>query len=102
MNRLILIGNGFDLAQGLKTKYEHFINDYWDKKVEALHELYHKNLCLYHGSSLSQRIFEDNDILIKDIEYRIYTPLNKISNKKGYENFNAIILSIIGKQNNSY
>ena len=30
MNRLVLIGNGFDLAHGLKTKYEHFIDWYWE------------------------------------------------------------------------
>jgi hypothetical protein len=29
MNRLILIGNGFDLAHGLKTKYAEFIEWYW-------------------------------------------------------------------------
>jgi hypothetical protein len=29
MNRIILIGNGFDLAHGLKTSYKDFINDYW-------------------------------------------------------------------------
>ena len=28
MNRLVLIGNGFDLAHGLKTRYEDFINWY--------------------------------------------------------------------------
>ena len=30
MNRLVLIGNGFDLAHGLKTRYEHFIEWYWE------------------------------------------------------------------------
>lgn len=30
MNRLVLIGNGFDLAHGLKTSYKDFINWYWD------------------------------------------------------------------------
>lgn len=30
MNRLVLIGNGFDLAHGLKTSYEDFINWYWE------------------------------------------------------------------------
>ena len=29
MNRLILIGNGFDLAHGLKTSYADFIDWYW-------------------------------------------------------------------------
>lgn len=31
MNRLILIGNGFDLAHNLKTGYKDFINWYWEK-----------------------------------------------------------------------
>lgn len=31
MNRIILIGNGFDLAHGLCTKYEDFINWYWEQ-----------------------------------------------------------------------
>ena len=30
MNRIILIGNGFDLAHGLPTSYGDFINQYWD------------------------------------------------------------------------
>lgn len=29
MNKIILIGNGFDLAHGLKTSYEDFIYWYW-------------------------------------------------------------------------
>lgn len=35
MNRLVLIGNGFDLAHGLKTKYEDFINWYWERRVDG-------------------------------------------------------------------
>lgn len=31
MNRIILIGNGFDLAHGLKTSYADFIDWYWAK-----------------------------------------------------------------------
>ena len=33
MNRIILIGNGFDLAHGLPTRYEDFINWYWEQWV---------------------------------------------------------------------
>lgn len=29
MNRIVLIGNGFDLAHGLKTSYRDFANNYW-------------------------------------------------------------------------
>ena len=36
MNRLILIGNGFDLAHGLKTKYENFIDWYWVNRMKSL------------------------------------------------------------------
>ena len=31
MNRLVLIGNGFDLAHGLKTSYKDFISWYWNQ-----------------------------------------------------------------------
>ena len=31
MNRIVLIGNGFDLAHGLKTSYADFINWYWEQ-----------------------------------------------------------------------
>lgn len=36
MNRLIIIGNGFDLAHGLKTSYKNFIEWYWDCVRDAL------------------------------------------------------------------
>ena len=31
MNRIILVGNGFDLAHNLRTSYKHFIEWYWDE-----------------------------------------------------------------------
>ena len=36
MNRLIIIGNGFDLAHGLKTSYMDFINWYWEQRLTAM------------------------------------------------------------------
>ena len=36
MNRLVLIGNGFDLAHGLKTSYKDFINWYWDQRLHSI------------------------------------------------------------------
>lgn len=35
MNRLVIIGNGFDIAHGLKTSYIDFINWYWDERVKS-------------------------------------------------------------------
>jgi hypothetical protein len=40
MNRLVLIGNGFDLAHGLNTKYEHFIDWYWDCRFNSLRKCF--------------------------------------------------------------
>ena len=36
MNRIILIGNGFDLAHGLETSYTHFIDWFWKKEIEKI------------------------------------------------------------------
>ena len=36
MNRIILIGNGFDLAYGLKTSYADFIDWYWEQRINTL------------------------------------------------------------------
>jgi hypothetical protein len=34
MNRLVIIGNGFDLAHGLPTSYKNFIDDYWGNVIQ--------------------------------------------------------------------
>jgi len=52
MNRIILIGNGFDLAHGLRTKYENFLDDYWRKKSDKI-------------AKESSFEYEDNDIRIQ-------------------------------------
>ena len=71
MNRIIIVGNGFDLAHNLKTKYEDFINWYWSKWLKLLNnsiyqfeedELFKigvKNksdcLCNYFSSNICQK-----------------------------------------------
>ena len=40
LKAIIFIGNGFDLAHGLKTRYEDFINWYWTKRVKEFRELF--------------------------------------------------------------
>jgi hypothetical protein len=67
MNRLVIIGNGFDLAHGLPTSYRNFIDDFWknfkDKckseeyqKLISTHDLYNG---YYNGSN---RIENFNDL----------------------------------------
>ncbi len=40
MNRIILIGNGFDLAHGLSTRYEDFVTWYWVQWWDKLRMCY--------------------------------------------------------------
>jgi hypothetical protein len=35
-NKLIIVGNGFDLAHGLKTSYKDFIDDFWEKEKQKV------------------------------------------------------------------
>ena len=37
MNRIILIGNGFDLAHDLPTKYTDFLEWYWKENLKSMH-----------------------------------------------------------------
>lgn len=40
MNRLVLIGNGFDLAHKLPTSYQDFIDWYWDGRFSYLKDCF--------------------------------------------------------------
>lgn len=36
MNRVIVIGNGFDKAHGLKTGYRDFFDNYWETVISKI------------------------------------------------------------------
>lgn len=55
MNRIILIGNGFDLAHGLPTSYKNFIDHYWKKWGERLQGGYLGNELTDNLCSISQK-----------------------------------------------
>ena len=40
MNRIVVIGNGFDKAHGLATGYKDFIDDYWTKFGNGIYQKY--------------------------------------------------------------
>ncbi len=56
MNRLFIIGNGFDLAQGLPTSYNHFIDDFWINLKAR-----------YKEEAIKKLVFvsESNDVFLK-------------------------------------
>jgi hypothetical protein len=61
MNRIILIGNGFDLAHGLKTSYKDFIDDFWEKEKEYVSSRFHSGIFADNG----YYIYNDDFIEIK-------------------------------------
>ncbi|MFR3371811.1 MAG: AbiH family protein, partial [Clostridioides difficile] len=62
MNRLILIGNGFDLAHGMKTNYKDFIEHLWFGIYKDLENEARKGAVRYTSES---RIFRDSNNLVE-------------------------------------
>ena len=90
MNRIILIGNGFDLAHGLKTNYNDFINAFWEKEKQILLNSSGNNDEEYNF------IYEDKYLLFKT-NHVISTLISSIKNKDlfGYKWFEKIFFSCI-------
>ena len=57
MNRLVIIGNGFDMAHGLKTSYMDFINWYWEQRLSALLTENTSNCTPYKPKSVIRKSF---------------------------------------------
>lgn len=70
MNRLILIGNGFDLAHGLKTSYKDFIFWYLDS-------------CFNNAGIYETTSFEDEFVYVKVLDHYRLMNLGQISREKG-------------------
>ena len=80
MNRLVIIGNGFDLANGLPTSYRDFIDDFW------------KNLEEYYNYDLVKRIIYFN---IKHRDFKDYYCYNL----KSYDDFVNRMIDNSNKKN---
>lgn len=65
MNKIVLIGNGFDLAHGMKTSYNDFIDDF---ESEIKNTFYHKSL--NHNES-----DDYSDVSVNE-SYKYYEPSN--------------------------
>ena len=85
MNRIILIGNGFDLAHGIKTSYNHFLKDYWENTIAQLQNAVTRNIT-------SEGIpFENEDIRVDKIygPYGATTKINATNFEDLFENFKS-------------
>jgi hypothetical protein len=82
MNRIILIGNGFDLAHNLKTSYKSFIDAYWKKKKEAFTKLYQEERITH---------YEDEDIVVNNIVWWVSVFDKNREQLYGYKSFVDLI-----------
>ena len=84
MNRIIIIGNGFDLAHGLKTSYRNFIDWYWKK--------WEKIICDSQDNKLTFKddlcTFEFNHVHGEMYQHKNFINRQKFSN--GIEFFNTL------------
>ena len=76
MNRIVLIGNGFDLAHGLKTSYKDFIDWYWkdwgEKLLHGLNKTETDGLCSF---KLKENINLSNWAYVWGFYYQRKNPL---------------------------
>ena len=93
MNRIILIGNGFDLAHNLPTGFNHFLDYYWNKTLNKI------------KSSEPFSRYEDDDIVIDKIPMKWQDESNYDSIKITIENnrtdlrFKNLLLKRISEHN---
>lgn len=59
MNRIIVIGNGFDKAHGLKTGYRDFIDSYWTDFLEHINGSHWRHIAQRWGVLSSPNSYED-------------------------------------------
>ena len=98
MNRIILIGNGFDLAHGLKTSYKNFIDDFWEKKLSLFIKAHTEKQFRSLSNGIPQispsylYAYEDEDIFINISDYRNTLPLEIITQDiSGSDKFNSFV-----------
>ena len=71
MNKLILIGNGFDLAHGLPTSYTDFINDFW-KNIHLNYKESEYQEIIHFDEKYSRILnFKKKTLCFKDFEENI-------------------------------
>jgi hypothetical protein len=88
INKLFLIGNGFDLAHGSKTSYKDFIDDFWEKekiKVQTSNQFF---LDKENGNY----VYDDEILNMQTPRILSELPNEYISqNEKGYQWFKYLI-----------
>ena len=103
MNRVILIGNGFDLAHGLNTKYNDFIDDYWERKSELFLKLYREGNLKFRTQGTDPLFdYAEIDIIITNLRYNPNLQIIDEPERKGYERFHYLTMGIPATQKRTF
>lgn len=82
MNKLVIIGNGFDLAHGLPTSYSDFINWYWRDILNNIPSIFHSH---FKNDLIEiQLLFKETsleDASSEFIDVNCYTELKEFTTK---------------------
>lgn len=69
MNRLIIVGNGFDLAHGLPTSYGSFLDFIWQNLPEIKNNVLFKNLFNINFDHLRLESFDNYDVFCSKLKF---------------------------------
>lgn len=94
MNRVIIIGNGFDKAHGLATGYRDFIDNYWTNVSGHIFDGYKRWLAEHWGSINDPSPYEDEFVLFevfRDKQHKTPEPSYPQSYSTPYDEVRGLI-----------
>lgn len=111
MNRLVIIGNGFDLAHGLPTSYRDFIDDYWanlnyhlNNSLIILHDDLNydkkkvKNFDTFLNEIKNSILVKSEDEEVHVVGGRVFVYNSKLRKKEDYFKFKNTFFENINKK----
>lgn len=101
MNRLIIIGNGFDLAHGLPTGYCDFIEDYWRNVIETIRREKKYNDIFFKAdiSAINNRAYAKGELEMNVKNYdSLFTFFNQYRNYGASFSFDNELFRTISNQ----
>lgn len=94
MNRVIIIGNGFDKAHGLATGYRDFIDSYWTNFSYHIFNGYKRWLAEQYGGLNDPSAYEDEFVLFevfRDKQHKTSEPSYPQSDLTPYDEVQELI-----------
>lgn len=105
MNRIIIIGNGFDKAHGLATGYKDFIDSYWTNFSYHIFNGYKRWLAEHYGGLNDPSPYEDEFVLFEVFygkEYKTSEPSYPQSCSTPYNEVRELIAMFNDNSNANY